>query len=211
MVNIFSSTIIEAVKNECGLDSSLAFAYFYFDFKDPAKQNHRNLICSLIIQLSWRFAIVPSALQGLYSQNHNGRQQPTPQALLTVLKELCRPFKHTYIVLDALDESKGPERNDVLSFIETLAGWGFDNVHLLATSQREQEIERRLESLNCSYLDLGMALIGQDIQIYVCAMLAGDESFRHWKDKEKQLIEETLMKGANGMYVTSSASLDTMH
>jgi len=199
MLNIFSSTVIEAVKNKCGLNSSLAFAYFYFDFKDPAKQNYRNLICSLIVQLSWRFASIPSTLQGLYSQNQNGMQQPTPEALSTVLKELCRPFKHIYIVLDALDECTGRERSDVLGFIETLVGWGFDNVHLLATSQKAPEIERRLESLNCSHLDLEMTLISQDIQIYVRAMLAGDESFRHWKDKEKKLIEETLMKGANGM------------
>ena len=116
-----------------------------------------------------------------------------------VLQELCRPFKHAYVVLDALDECAGPERSDVLSFIETLIGWGFDNVHLLITSQKEHEIERRLESLGCSHLDLDMALIGQDIQIYVRAMLSGEESFRRWRDKEKKLIEETLMKGANGM------------
>ena len=195
----FSSTIIEAVKNECGLDSSLAFAYFYFDFKDPAKQNYRNLICSLVTQLSWRFASIPSTLQELYSQNHNGMQQPTPEALMKVLKELCRPFKHTYIVLDALDECTGLVRSDVLGFIEVLVGWKFDNVHLLATSQKEPDIERRLKLLNCSHLDLKMTLIGQDIQMYVRAMLAEDETFKLWRDKEKQLIEETLMSGANGM------------
>src|SRR6266481_3134012 len=174
MINIFSSTIIEAVKNDCGLNLSLAFAYFDFDFKDPAKQNYRNLICSLIIQLSWCFASLPSTLQGLHSQNQNGMQQPMPEALLTVLKELCKPFKHTYIILDALDECMGQERSDVLGFIETLVGWGFDNIHLLATSQKAPEIERRLESLNCSHLDLEMTIISQDIQIYVHARLAGD-------------------------------------
>src|SRR6266481_5833385 len=45
--------------------------------------------------------------------------------------------------------SRHMERNDVLGFIETLVGWGFDNVHLLATGQKESEIERRLELLNC--------------------------------------------------------------
>ena len=199
MVNIFSSTIIETVKIKCGLDSSLAFAYFYFDFKDPAKQNYRNLIRSLITQLSWRFASIPSTLQGLYSQSHNGRQQPTPEALLMVFKELCRPFKHTYIILDALDECTGMAQSDVLGFVETLVGWGFDNIHLLVTSQKQLEIEHHLESLSCSQLDLGITLIGRDIRTYVCDILAKDKSFAHWRDKEKKLIEDTLMKGANGM------------
>ena len=197
--NIFSSTIIEAVKHECGLNSTLAFAYFYFDFKDPGKQTYRNLICSLIVQLSWQFNSIPFVLQELYSQNQNGKQQPMPEALLMILKDLSKPFTHTYIVLDALDECTGTERSGVLGFIESLVGWGFNNLHLLVTSQKQPEIKRRLESLNCSQLDLGVTLLGQDIQIYVATMLAGDESFQHWKADEKKLIEDTLMNGANGM------------
>jgi len=78
-------------------------------------------------------------------------------------------------------------------------GWGIDNVHLLTTSQKESEIKRRFELLNCSQLELEMALISPDIQIHVRAMLAEDESLRKWKDKEKRLIEDTLITGANGM------------
>ena len=118
---------------------------------------------------------------------------------MTILKELCRPFRHTYIILDALDECTGMERSDVLGFIKTLVGWGFANLHLLVTSQKQPEIKRRLESLNCSQLDLGETLISGDIRIYLRHMLAEDESFGHWRDREKMLIEDTLMKGANGM------------
>ena len=118
---------------------------------------------------------------------------------MMIFKELSRLFKHTFIVLDALDECTGTDRSEVLGLIETLVGWGLNNVHLLATSQKESEINRRLELLKCSQLDLDMALIRRDIQTYVRAKLAEDESFRQWKDKEKKLIEETLMKGAKGM------------
>ena len=202
MIILCSSTIIETIKHECGLNPTLAFAYFYFDFKDPSKQKCRSLTSSLIIQLSgsWRFFKgVPSALRDLYSQNMNGKQPPTPEALLMTLKELCRPFTHTYMVLDALDECTGTERSDVLGVIETLVGWGFDNLHLLVTSQKQPEIKCRLESLNCNQVDLGMTPISGDIQIYVCYMLTKDEIFGRWRDKEKELIEHTLVKGANGM------------
>ena len=91
------------------------------------------------------------------------------------------------------------ERSDVLGFIKTLVGWKLDNVHLLVTSQKQLGIEHCLKSLNCSQLDLGVTLVNGDIQIYVRHMLAEDESLRHWEDKEKKLIENTLMKGANGM------------
>jgi len=91
------------------------------------------------------------------------------------------------------------ERRNVLGFITTLVGWRLDNVHLLITSQKQPEIERRLKSLTCSQLDLGVTLISGDIQIYVRDMLAEDDRFRHRRDNEKKLIQETLMKGADGM------------
>ena len=69
----------------------------------------------------------------------------------------------------------------------------------LVKTQKQLEIECCLKSLNCSQLDLGVTLVNGDIQIYVRHMLAEDESLRHWEDKEKKLIENTLMKGANGM------------
>ena len=106
-VDMYSSTIIEAIESECGLNSTLAFAYFYFDFNDPEKQKYSTLICSLGNQLSWWFQSIPSTLQGLYFQKHNGTQEPTSGALLTLLQELCKPFMHTYIILDALDECTG--------------------------------------------------------------------------------------------------------
>ena len=76
-----------------------------------------------------------------------------------MFKELSRPFKHTYIVLDALDKCMGTDWSEVLSLIETLVGWGLNNVHLLATSQKESEIKFCLELLNCNQLNLQMALI----------------------------------------------------
>jgi len=51
-------------------------------------------------------------------------------------------------------------------------------IHLLATSQKESEIKHHLKMLNCSQLDLEMALIRRDIQTYVRVTLAEDEYFR---------------------------------
>ena len=92
-------------------------------------------------------------------------------------------------------ESSLSRNSSSLSRAESSRG----NTNLLVTSQKQLEIQHCLKSWNCSQLDLGVTLISGDIQIYVRHMLAEDESLRHWGDKEKKLIENTLMKGANGM------------
>src|SRR5215471_2646841 len=100
----FSSTIIEDVKSHCLSDSTLGFAYFYFDFNDGEKQRHENLIRSLITQLSAKSAKVPEALQALYSLSEGGQHQPSKDGLVTTLQSILGDFPKTYIILDALDE-----------------------------------------------------------------------------------------------------------
>jgi len=150
------------------------------------------------MQLSWRFASIPSALQELYSQNHNGRLQPTLEALLMIFKDLSSPFEHTYIVLDTLNKCMGTDWSKVLGLIETLVGLSLNNIHLLVTSQEEPENKHCLGLLRFDPLDLKTWISG-DIQIYVCEMLANNKSFRHRRPEDKRLIEKTLMQSANGM------------
>ena len=84
-------------------------------------------------------------MNGLFSQNHSARLQPLPEALLMIFKDLSRHFKHTYIVLDALNKCTGMDQSEVLGLIKTLVEWGLNNVHLLATSQKELEIKHHLD------------------------------------------------------------------
>ena len=46
---------------------------------------------------------------------------------------------HTYIILDDLNECTGTEQSHIVGFVETPVRWGFDNLHLLVTSQKQPE------------------------------------------------------------------------
>jgi len=173
-------------------------AYFNFNYKDLVKQKYSDLIHLLIEQLSWHSTSIPTTLWDLYSQVEASSQDPMPEALLTILKELCRSFTHTYLILDALDACVGTEWSPHMHFIETLMGWGFDKLHLLVTSQMHLEIEHHFKYLSSVEFDLGVCING-DIQIYIHHVLVEDESFKHWWNKKKLLIEEALVNGANGL------------
>jgi hypothetical protein len=55
-------------------------ANFYFDFRDVDKQNLRNLLPSLLIQLSARSDPCRDILSQLYSAHHDGEQKPSDRA-----------------------------------------------------------------------------------------------------------------------------------
>lgn len=199
MDDIYSSTIIEDVKSDCYVDPSVTLAYFYFDCNDVAKQQHRSLLCSLIMQLSYSCMSLPPSLNQLYSQNRNGAQQPTQADLMLTLKEMLGQLKHTYIILDALDECAGSEQTQLLDLIAGLVNWNCSNLHLLVTSRMEWGIEVCLKPLAPDQVNLDAAMVDQDIQIYLHGILRSDRLLGKWGYEGRMLIEESLTAHANGM------------
>ena len=175
----------------------LAIAYFYFDFRDREKQHHENLIQSLITQFSAQCTSSPDALTRLYSQCHDGEQQPAATALLTTLRHIIGGFQHAYIILDALDECT--EREDLLAMVGEMVDWKLDNLHLLMTSQKERDIEDCLESQVSCQINLQQRVVDADIHIHICERLQNDTRLKKWPMKVQKEIETVLMEGAHGM------------
>ena len=150
------------------------------------------------MQLSWYYSTTPDALKNLYHGCRNGSEQPSYNSLITALREISGLFRHTYIVIDALDECMDPERSRLLDFLESVCSWGLDGVHLLATSRPEPDIQQRLK-VAAKMVDLEAAIVDQDIMRYIKTRLESEEEFSRWIDAEKFFIEETLTKGAQGM------------
>jgi hypothetical protein len=81
-------------------------AYFYFDFRDEEKQDVRNLVISLLVQLSAYSKPCCDILCRLYSAYGKGTQQPSNRVLMDQLKEMLTvAAQHSlFVIMDALDE-----------------------------------------------------------------------------------------------------------
>jgi hypothetical protein len=167
-------------------------AYFYFDFNDREKQCHENLIRSLITQFSTQCTSCPDALTRLYSQCHDGKQQPAVTALLATLRHIIGGFRHAYIILDALDECT--EREDLLAMIGEMVDWKLDNLHLLMTSRKERDIEDCLESQVSCQINIQQGVVDADIHIHICERLQNDTKLKKWPMKVQEEIETVLME-----------------
>lgn len=196
---IHSSTVLEKVKSQYQSSPTVAIAYFYFDFNDTEKQKHDKFTRSLIEQLAWQSPKALACLESLFSRCQDGKQQPTQDALESTLRQILGGYKETFIILDALDECK--ERKDLLVLLENLNSWGLEELHILATSRRERDIEETLEPLVTSEICLQSALVGNDIHTHISERLQNDSKLKKWPANVRGEIEQTLMDGAQGMYV----------
>jgi hypothetical protein len=182
-------------------------AYFYFDFRDEYKQNVRNLLTSLLIQLSAYSSPCRNLISRLYSKHGNGTQQASDDALTNCLKEaLTAAAEHpTYIIMDALDEcpdiSGMPTPQEVvLDFIEDLVRLRLPNVHICVTSRPEINIKAVLEPLATHAVSIhDESGQKEDIANYVCSVVYSDRKMRGWSDEDKKLVVEVLSERADGM------------
>ena len=92
---ILCSTIVQSVLDTHVSERNVAIAYFYFDFNDSSKQSTGSFICSLIAQLTAQCPEIPEPLLSAYSPSQNGQQQPRPEELRSVLRQVIEKFRAT--------------------------------------------------------------------------------------------------------------------
>ena len=182
-------------------------AYFYFDFRDTDKQNHHNLLLSLVTQLSTRSTPCCEILSHIYKMHENGAQQPSDDVLKDCLvKMLSLPVRQPiYLILDALDECPNTyglpsPREQVLELVKDLVKLSLTNIRICVTSRPEIDILIVLEpltSLRVSLHDQRGQI--EDIVEYVNSVVNSDQRMRTWREDDKKMIIETLCERADGM------------
>jgi len=201
-----SSTIIQNVTAKC--DRGLALmGYYYFDFKNIAKQGIRGLLTSLLAQFCAKSDPCYQILSDLYSENNAGLRQPGNGALFECLKKMLglpqQPTK--YIILDALDECPNTSgfptaREEVLDIVEDLVGLNLLDLRICVTSRPEIDIRNVLEPLTSLRVSLhDESGQRQDILDYINNVIHSDRRMRRWRLEDRQLVIDTLSAKADGM------------
>jgi hypothetical protein len=188
-----------------------SMAYFYFDFRDTNKQHWRDLVSSVLMQLSAQSGPCCDILSRLHFNHDSGARQPNDDILTRCLKEMLtlpeqRPI---YLIFDALDECSNisgipTPRKRVLQLVKELVDLHIPNLHICVTSRPEVDIRDVLEPLTSRRVSLHDET-GQkeDIEKYVRAVVYSDSEpiMRRWRMEDKELVIETLSERADGMYV----------
>ena len=200
------STIIREVDRMRKAGLAL-MAYFFFDFRDTQKQHRRDLLSSLLFQLSARSDACHDIFSRFYLDNDGGAQQPSDDALSQCLTDMLEvPGQPSaYIIIDALDESPNVSgtptaRENVLQFLEDLVGLKLPNVHICVSSRPEIDIQTILEPLAMFNISLHEES-GQmeDILGYVKSFVHSDRNMRRWTAENRQLVIDRLSEKADGM------------
>jgi hypothetical protein len=181
-------------------------AYFYFDFRDANKQGLRNLLLSLLTQLSACSGRC-DILSDLYSAHDHGENQPSDNILAECLKEMLTLSNQcpTYLIIDALDESPNTTgilspRERVLQLVKELVELRHSNLRICVTSRPEVDIREVLGPLTARRVSLhNQSGQKEDIVDYVKSVVYSNSEpiMRRWRTEDKELVIEVLSERAD--------------
>ena len=186
-------------------------AYFYFDFRDTDKRNRRDLLLSLLSQLSARSDRCCDILHRVYTTHDNGTHKPTDDVLIQSLKEAFTYFNDhpIFIIMDAIDECPNTfgvpsPRELVLDLVKELVELSLPSLRICVTSRPEIDIRTVLEPLTSLRVSLHDET-GQkeDIVEYVSSVVRSDARMGKWREQDQNLVIETHSDRADGMCVSS--------
>jgi NACHT domain len=211
LILLVSSAIIEDLKT-ISVSTTSYLVYFFFDFKDVAKQDNRSLLSSLLIQLSSQSDPCFKILLDVYSKHDDGSNQPTESALLQCLKDMLTNLGQTpvYLIIDGVDECPNtskvlgaqPSRREVLATVKELVRLHLPNLHVCITSRPEADIQYAVKQLARLVVSLHEQ-DGQkeDIAMYVRSVVYSDdeEAMDKWGRRLKERVIDELSSKADGM------------
>lgn len=196
-----SSAVIQDLTPLCEQGSN-SLAYFYCDFRDPARRSVQNAIFSLMIQLASQSNDRRAVLQELYLNRGNDAQKPGLDALLKCLTDmLSRPQGTTYIIVDAIDEclSTNPQGpRDSVQLIQALVRMGCKDLRIFATNLHEDDIHNALQPLASQTVSLHENQEHlQGIIEYIQWRIQDNSRMRRWRYEDRVSTWEVLStKGA---------------
>jgi hypothetical protein len=217
-MSFFGSAIIDDIR--VIFEAKLAsMAYFYFDFRDIDKQSRRNLISSVLFQLSAQSIHYRDILHRLYLAHYSGIQAPSDGVLTKCLKDmLLLPNEvPVYIFMDAIDECPNTSgvpspRKEVLGLVKELVNLRLPNLRLCVTSRAEIDIRVVLEPLSSFRVSLhDQTGQKEDVADYIRSFVRSDPRMGRWRDADKELVIQVLTERADGGLDSHCALIPNSH
>ena len=117
-------------------DSVVAYWHFTRDARLGS-----DALASVLGQVLEKRATIPEEVYSYYRQTDNGLQMPNFEQLTNMLRASIVGFQNVYLLFNNIDccTSTGGERFRLLVALKTIVGWKQPNIHLLFTSDIDEQ------------------------------------------------------------------------
>lgn len=196
-----SAQTVDELTTMASRDPALCVAYYYCMLSNNASQAMRNLLGSLVAQLSRKNPSLLDNIRSIYDQNGQAQAHRPPietTALEDAIIKCASGRRQVLILIDAINESY--EMEHIKRSLLRLAEFS-PNIRILVTTTVIATVEHhpRINVLNIS-----AEMMRGDIDAFIKYRLEQDDSLKDLPIKLKAGIESTLLQKADGSSVLNN-------
>lgn len=195
---MISSIVVDHLETKFKNDANIGIAYLYCNYRQQQQQMAKDLLSSLLKQLSQGQRSVPAEVENLYMNHKTKQTRPYFNEIIDVLKSIIRLYSRVFIIVDALDECdvvNGARKSLLFELFNLQAK---TEVNIFATSRFIPDIQQEflkkgsvLVEIRASREDVQRYLNGQMPRLPRCVSRSHDL---------QEKINATIIKAVDGMY-----------
>ena len=189
---VISSFVIDHLYKDFANDKDVAIAFLYCNYKDSDRQTTRNMMASILHQLSLQAPPTSKHLEAMYEKHKHRGSQATLSEVLDSLRSISNYFKNIFVVVDALDEYGSNSLDELFEGIQTMS----PQASCFLTSRPNIFVNMN----DVVHLTVKADVV--DIEGYLTSSIAHSSTLANLVRKETTLkaqIVETVVAKANGM------------
>jgi hypothetical protein len=198
---ILTSIVIDDLTTRHQNDPSIGIAYLYCNFRQGDEQKAKDLLASLLKQLSQKRPSLPDSVKAVYDQHKDKRTRPSIDELSRAFRSVSAMYSRVFIVVDALDECQVSDgcRSRFLSEIFSLQVKC--GVNVFATSRFIPEITEKFTGST----SLEIRASDEDVRKYLEGHMSQLPSFVSRNVDLQEEVVTKIVQAVDGMYVASHA------
>ena len=208
---VLASTVIEYMQSSLTTkNENIALAYFYIDYRNPAKQNLEACLGTLVRQMLDHNPQGMERLERWSRQKQRGLSRIlTSSDYVGILRDLANLQSKVYIVLDALDEAPDPEA--FVDALKQLSGRNYGTpIAVLVSSRNSASLESLLMPSVTNHVFVSNE-DNDDVQLFIAAEVNRRFASGKLKVPDVELINLTTRKlaaRADGLFLQANLLLD---
>lgn len=208
---VLTSTVVEYIQRSLvSKNNSIALAYFYIDYRDPAKQSLDACLATIVRQLINQNPQGIKQLEKLNEQKQRSfSRNLTAAEYIGIIERLADMQTKFYIVIDALDEALDPEPF-VHAFIQLTSRECGTPIAILVSSGNSTILQHLLLSVATQHV-LVSSEKNDDVRHFITTEVKKRFTSGKLNVPNQELIDLTISKlvaRADGLFLQASLLLD---
>ena len=189
-------------QQDLAVNETIYIAYYFFEGGGTKRSSVIDMIRCLILQLSRYFEKLPTIITEFYDRfasDQTLKAEPSETECFDVLVGLLDLNDHTFLIIDAIDESNEKDLDELLSALTRISQHNPAQVRIICTSRPLRSIQDKVSHDVWKTVSLDSENTNEDIKLYIENALQVDSVLMGIDKAFKARISPLIVRSANGM------------